>query len=97
MIREIANDGDGHPSITHYKSLYYDETRNISLVLSSSKLEDVIKSEFIQICMGHPLVGDGLYGLTQLIILVRLPKLKETRQHHWKTSFALLSYLSFTQ
>lgn len=62
MIREIANDGDGHPSITHYKSLYYDETRNISLVLFKLETGRCHQIRVHSNFMGHPLVGDGLYG-----------------------------------
>ncbi|MCQ2533142.1 MAG: RluA family pseudouridine synthase [Clostridia bacterium] len=60
MIRECAD--DGHPSITHYKVLHYDSENNISLVkyiLETGRCHQIrVHSTHI----GHPLVGDGLYG-----------------------------------
>lgn len=60
MIRECAD--DGHPSITYYEVLHYDSINNISLVkyiLETGRCHQIrVHSTHI----GHPLVGDGLYG-----------------------------------
>ena len=60
MIRIVRE--DGHPSITHYKTLQVLPERNISVV--SYKLETG-RCHQIRVHsrhLGHPLVGDGLYG-----------------------------------
>ena len=60
MIRIVRE--DGHPSITHYKTLQVLPERNLSVV--SYKLETG-RCHQIRVHsrhLGHPLVGDGLYG-----------------------------------
>lgn len=62
MIRDVCPDNEGHPSITHYNSLYYDKQKDISLVgfkLETGRCHQIrVHSTY----MGHPLIGDGLYG-----------------------------------
>lgn len=60
MIRECAD--DGHPSITHYKTLHYDEANNISLIEYILETGRCHQIRVHSTHMGHPLVGDGLYG-----------------------------------
>ncbi|MBR2751475.1 MAG: RluA family pseudouridine synthase [Clostridiales bacterium] len=60
MIRIVRE--DGHPSVTHYKTLRTLPERNLSVV--SYKLETG-RCHQIRVHsrhLGHPLVGDGLYG-----------------------------------
>ncbi len=60
MIRIVRE--DGHPSVTHYKTLRALPERNLSVV--SYKLETG-RCHQIRVHsrhLGHPLVGDGLYG-----------------------------------
>ena len=60
MIRDV--DPEGKRSVTHYKSLLYDEANNISLVefeLETGRCHQIrVHSTY----KGHPLAGDGLYG-----------------------------------
>lgn len=60
MIREVRE--DGHPSVTHYQTQSYDEDKDISLVefiLETGRCHQIrVHSRYL----GHPLVGDGLYG-----------------------------------
>ena len=60
MIRDCTP--DGKPSVTHYKTIAYYEKANISLV--EFKLETGRCHQIRTHCchMGHPLLGDGLYG-----------------------------------
>lgn len=60
MIREI-ND-EGHPSITHYKELFYSQSKNISLVEFTLETGRCHQIRVHSLSEGHPLVGDGLYG-----------------------------------
>lgn len=60
MIRIVRD--DGHPSITHYRTIQTIPERNLSVV--SYKLETG-RCHQIRVHsrhLGHPLVGDGLYG-----------------------------------
>jgi len=60
MIREVRE--DGHPSITHYKQIKYYPNNDISLVrfvLETGRCHQIrVHARYL----GHPLVGDGLYG-----------------------------------
>lgn len=64
MIREVttADDPAGKGSITHFRTVYADEIRNISLVefiLGTGRCHQIrVHSTHL----GHPLIGDGLYG-----------------------------------
>lgn len=60
MIRDVAP--DGHPSITHYKELQYDSSKNISLVEFILETGRCHQIRVHSLSEGHPLVGDGLYG-----------------------------------
>jgi len=60
MIREVRE--DGHSSITHYKQINYYPDKDISLVrfiLETGRCHQIrVHARYL----GHPLVGDGLYG-----------------------------------
>lgn len=60
MIRDCVP--DGKPSVTHYKTVNYFENAGISLV--EFKLETGRCHQIRTHCrhVGHPLLGDGLYG-----------------------------------
>lgn len=64
MIRDVAEDNEegAHPSVTHYRNILYDKVNDISLVefiLETGRCHQIrVHSTY----MGHPLVGDGLYG-----------------------------------
>lgn len=60
MIRDCVP--DGKPSVTHYKTIEYFENAGISLV--EFKLETGRCHQIRTHCchVGHPLLGDGLYG-----------------------------------
>lgn len=60
MIRDCVL--DGKPSVTHYKTIEYFENAGISLV--EFKLETGRCHQIRTHCchVGHPLLGDGLYG-----------------------------------
>ena len=60
MIRDCVP--DGKPSVTHYKTIVYFENAGISLV--EFKLETGRCHQIRTHCchVGHPLLGDGLYG-----------------------------------
>ena len=60
MIRDCVP--DGKPSVTHYKTVKYFENAGISLV--EFKLETGRCHQIRTHCchVGHPLLGDGLYG-----------------------------------
>ena len=60
MIRIVRE--DGHPSVTHYRTLQEFPEKNLSVVsykLETGRCHQIrVHSQFC----GHPLVGDGLYG-----------------------------------
>jgi 23S rRNA pseudouridine1911/1915/1917 synthase len=60
MIRDCVE--DGKPSVTHYKTVKYYDKADISLV--EFKLETGRCHQIRTHCchVGHPLLGDGLYG-----------------------------------
>lgn len=60
MIREI--NPNGHPSITHYKELFYSKENNISLVEFILETGRCHQIRVHSLSENHPLVGDGLYG-----------------------------------
>ncbi len=64
MIRDVTdnNDPDGKLSITHYKTLYKDRDRNISLVGFRLETGRCHQIRVHSLSEGHPLIGDGLYG-----------------------------------
>ena len=62
MIRDCVTDGTGRDSVTHYKVLKYFPDKDVSLVeyrLESGRCHQI---RVHSLYMGHPLVGDGLYG-----------------------------------
>lgn len=60
MIRDCVP--DGKPSITHYKTLAYYEKANISLVEFELETGRCHQIRTHSCHVGHPLLGDGLYG-----------------------------------
>lgn len=64
MIRDVCKSGEpgAHESVTHYRVLASDEDLNISLTeyeLETGRCHQIrVHSTY----MGHPLIGDGLYG-----------------------------------
>ena len=60
MIRDCVE--NGKPSVTHYKTVKYNEKTGISLV--EFELETGRCHQIRTHCchVGHPLLGDGLYG-----------------------------------
>lgn len=64
MIRDVAKPDDplGKPSITHYNEISYDENLDISLIRFKLETGRCHQIRVHSTYMGHPLVGDGLYG-----------------------------------
>lgn len=64
MIREVTteDDPDGKTSITHFKTLYYDEQNDLSLVLFTLETGRCHQIRVHSLSINHPLAGDGLYG-----------------------------------
>ena len=60
MIRDCVP--DGKPSITHYKTVAYYESSGISLVEFGLETGRCHKIRTHCCHVGHPLLGDGLYG-----------------------------------
>ncbi|MBP5180861.1 MAG: RluA family pseudouridine synthase [Clostridiales bacterium] len=64
MIRDVCREDEpgAHNSLTHYETVAYDEELNISLmrfILGTGRCHQIrVHSTY----MGHPLIGDGLYG-----------------------------------
>lgn len=62
MIRDCVTDGSGRESITHYTVLEYYPDKDISLVEYRLETGRCHQIRVHSLHMGHPLVGDGLYG-----------------------------------
>ncbi len=60
MIREVRE--DGHPSVTHYETVSYNKNNDISLVSFVLETGRCHQIRVHSLYMGHPIVGDGLYG-----------------------------------
>ena len=60
MIRDCVP--DGKPSITHYKTIAYYENSDISLVEFKLETGRCHQIRTHSCHVGHPLLGDGLYG-----------------------------------
>ena len=62
MIRDCVTDGSGRCSVTHYTVLEYYPDRDVSLVEYKLETGRCHQIRVHSLYMGHPLVGDGLYG-----------------------------------
>ena len=64
MIRDVCScdDEGSHASVTLYKTLSKDEDKNISLVEFELLTGRCHQIRVHSLSMGHPLIGDGLYG-----------------------------------
>ena len=62
MIRDCVTDGTGRESITHYNVLRYFPDKDVSLVEYRLETGRCHQIRVHSLYMGHPLVGDGLYG-----------------------------------
>ena len=62
MIRDCVTDGTGRDSVTHYTVLEYYPGKDISLVEYKLETGRCHQIRVHSLYMGHPLVGDGLYG-----------------------------------
>lgn len=64
MIRDVCESDviGAHPSVTHYRQISADGTLNISLVEFTLETGRCHQIRVHSTYMGHPLVGDGLYG-----------------------------------
>lgn len=62
MIRDCVTDGTGRESVTHYRVLEYYPDKDISLVEYQLETGRCHQIRVHSLYMGHPLVGDGLYG-----------------------------------
>ncbi len=60
MIREVTP--DGKRSVTHYRTLHYDEAGDLSLVEFELETGRCHQIRVHSLYKGHPLAGDGLYG-----------------------------------
>jgi len=60
MIRIVRD--DGHPSVTHYHTVETYPNSNMSLVSYKLETGRCHQIRVHSLYMGHPLVGDGLYG-----------------------------------
>ena len=62
MIRDCVTDGTGRDSVTHYNILRYFPDKDVSLVEYRLETGRCHQIRVHSLYMGHPLVGDGLYG-----------------------------------
>ena len=62
MIRDCVTDGTGRESVTHYTVLEYFSENDVSLVEYRLETGRCHQIRVHSLHMGHPLVGDGLYG-----------------------------------
>ena len=62
MIRDCVTDGTGRDSVTHYNVLKYFPEKDVSLVEYRLETGRCHQIRVHSLHMGHPLVGDGLYG-----------------------------------
>ena len=62
MIRDCVTDGTGRDSITHYNVIRYFPDKDVSLVEYRLETGRCHQIRVHSLYMGHPLVGDGLYG-----------------------------------
>ena len=62
MIRDCVTDGTGRDSVTHYNVLRYFPDKDVSLVEYRLETGRCHQIRVHSLYMGHPLVGDGLYG-----------------------------------
>lgn len=60
MIRVVRE--DGHPSVTHYQTVTYNEQNDISLVSFLLETGRCHQIRVHSLYKGHPIIGDGLYG-----------------------------------
>lgn len=60
MIRIVRE--DGHPSVTHYKTIQKLPEKNLSVVSYKLETGRCHQIRVHSLYLGHPLVGDGLYG-----------------------------------
>ena len=64
MLREVRE--DGRRAVTHYKTLAYNPTANVSLVRFVLETGRCHQIRVHSLSLGHPLLGDGLYGVCSL-------------------------------
>ena len=62
MIRDCVTDGTGRDSVTHYNVIKYFPDKDVSLVEYRLETGRCHQIRVHSLYMGHPLVGDGLYG-----------------------------------
>lgn len=60
MIERCIDENNGHPSITHYKVIK--ELKNFSLVTCQLETGRTHQIRVHMQAIGHPLLGDTLYG-----------------------------------
>lgn len=62
MIRDCVTDGSGRDSVTHYTVLEYYPDIDVSLIEYQLETGRCHQIRVHSLYMGHPLLGDGLYG-----------------------------------